>query len=39
MGKECGMHGIEGNLEHIFGWKAGGKESIQKAYVNMGGIY
>jgi hypothetical protein len=37
MGKECGMHGSEGNLEQIFGWKTGGKESILKACVNMGG--
>jgi hypothetical protein len=31
------MRGSEGNLEHIFGWKTGGKESIQKTCVNMGG--
>ncbi len=37
MGKECGMHGNEGNLEVIFDWKRGRKESIQKACVNMGG--
>jgi hypothetical protein len=37
MGKECGMHGNEGNLEQIFGWKTEGKESIQKACVNMVG--
>ena len=28
MGKECGMHGNEGNLEVIFDWKRGRKESI-----------
>jgi hypothetical protein len=37
MGKECGVDGIEGNLEHIFDWKMGRKESIQKTCVNMGG--
>jgi hypothetical protein len=37
MGKECGMDGNEGNLEHIFDWKMGRKESIQKTCVNMGG--
>jgi hypothetical protein len=30
MGKDCGMHGSEGNLEQIFDWKTGMKESIQK---------
>jgi hypothetical protein len=37
MGKECSIHGSEGNLEQIFEWIMGRKESIQKAYVNMGG--
>ena len=37
MGKECGLHEIEGNFEEIFDWKTGRKESFQKAYVNMGG--
>jgi hypothetical protein len=37
MGKECGMHGSEGNLEDIFDWKTGRKESIQEDCVNMGG--
>ena len=37
MGKECGMHGSEGNLEQIFDWEMGRKESIQKACVSMGG--
>lgn len=37
MGKECGMHGSESNLEQIFDWKTGLKEFIQKACVNMGG--
>jgi len=36
MGKECSMHGSEGNLEQIFDWKMGRRESIQKACVNMG---
>ena len=31
VGKECGMHGSEGNLEKIFDWKIGRKGSIQKA--------
>jgi hypothetical protein len=35
MGKECGMHGSECNLEQIFYWKR--KESIHIACVNMGG--
>ena len=33
IGKECGMHGSEGNLEWIFDWKTGRKESIQKVKV------
>jgi len=33
MGKECGKYGNEGNLEHIFDWKMGRKESIQKTCV------
>ena len=37
MGKDCGMHGNEGNLEEIIDWKMGMKESFQKAYVNIGG--
>jgi hypothetical protein len=37
MGKERGMHGNEGNVEETFDWKTGGKESIWKACVNMGG--
>jgi hypothetical protein len=37
MGKECGMHGNEGNLEEIIDWKMGRKECIQKACVNIGG--
>jgi len=37
MGKECGTHGSEGNLEQIFYWRR--KESIQMACVNMGGKY
>ena len=37
MCKECGMDGSEGNLEQIFYWKMGSKESIQKAFANMGG--
>ncbi len=36
MGKECGMHGSEGNLEEIFDWKRGREESIQKVCVNVG---
>jgi hypothetical protein len=36
-GKECGADGSESNLEQIFDWKTGRKESIQKACVNMGG--
>jgi len=30
MGKECGMHGSEGNLEQICDGKIGRKGSIQK---------
>jgi len=37
MGKECSMDGSERNLEQIFDWKTGRKESIQKTCVNMGG--
>ena len=37
MGKECGMHGSESNLEKNFDWRMGWKESIQKACVKMGG--
>ena len=37
MCKEIGMHGSEGNLEQIFEWKMGRKESIQKACGNVGG--
>ena len=37
MGKECGMHGNEGNLEQNIDWKTGRKESIRKACVNVGG--
>jgi hypothetical protein len=37
MGKECGMHGSEGNVELIFDWKTVRKECIQNAFVNMGG--
>jgi len=37
MGKECSMHGSEGDLEQIFDWKTGRKESIQGACVSMGG--
>ena len=36
-GKECGMRGNEGNFQEILDWKRGGKESFQKACVNMGG--
>ena len=36
MGKECGIHETEDNLEQIFNWKMGRRESIQKACVNMG---
>ena len=35
MGKECGMHGSECNLEEIFDWKRGRKESIQEVCVNI----
>jgi hypothetical protein len=35
--EKCGMNGSEGNLEQIFDWETGRKESIQKACVNMGG--
>ena len=35
MGKECGMHGNDGNLEEIFDWKTGRKETVQKTCVNM----
>ena len=31
IGKECSMHGSEGNLEQIYDWRIGRKESIQKA--------
>jgi hypothetical protein len=31
------MGGSEGNIEHIFDWKMGTKESIQKTCVNTGG--
>jgi len=34
-GKECDVD--ESNIEQIFDWKTGRKESIQKACVNMGG--
>ena len=37
MGKVFGLHGNEGNLEQMFDWRTGRKESIQKACVNMGG--
>jgi hypothetical protein len=37
IGKECGMHGNEGNVEEIIDWKMGRKESIQRAFVNVGG--
>jgi hypothetical protein len=37
LGMECGMHGNEGDVEEIFDWKTDRKESIQKAFVNMGG--
>jgi len=36
MDKECGMRGSEVNLEWIFDWKMGSKESIQRACVKMG---
>jgi len=39
MGEECGMHQREGNLEQIFDWKRGRRESIWKACVNMGCSY
>jgi len=31
MGKECSMHGSEGNIEQISDWKIGRKVSIQMA--------
>jgi hypothetical protein len=35
MGRECAMHGSEGNVEQIFVCKTRRKESIQKARVNL----
>ena len=35
MGKECGMHESESNLEQIFYGKNRREESIQKACVDM----